>query len=93
MRVFLNEDLSHYCIVNQGKTVLEKDIRDYMRMYKGSCVTDFLFNVNCSVSTSRSSTLETLMDKYTTKHENGVDVVSKDNATLEYVDVVIPPIA
>ena len=40
MRVFLNEDMTHFYYVNQGKTVTEEDIRRYIRMYKGTTVTD-----------------------------------------------------
>lgn len=74
MRVFFNEDMTHFYYVNQGKIVTEEDIRQYIRMYKGTTVTDYLFNVNASISSSRSQVWETQMDKYTTKHENGVDV-------------------
>ena len=74
MRVFLNEDWLHYIWTRQEVDVTEKDLKDFIIQYKNTTITDFLFNVNGTVSTSPSDILETWTDKYLAKEENGVKV-------------------
>ncbi len=74
--LFYNEDWIHfiwtrYC---EGIDVTEDVLRDYIYSFKDTQVTDFVMNVNGTVSTAPSKILETFMDKYLIKEENGVAV-------------------
>ena len=74
MRVFNNEDWVHYLWSREGRDISEKDLKDFIYQYKDTTITDFLFNVNGTVSSSPSKILETWIEKYNAKEENGIPV-------------------
>ena len=74
MRVFINEDWCHYIWTRENQEVTEKDLKDFIYQYKNTSITDFLFNVNGTVSTSPSKVLETFVDKYLKKEEHKIAV-------------------
>ncbi len=51
-----------------------EEIQKFLLQYKGSQVTDFIFNLNASLSYTPSKILQTCFDKYLQKEENGVPV-------------------
>ena len=87
MRVFLNEDWLHYIWTRQEVDVCEKDLKDFIIQYKNTTITDFLFNINGTVSTAPSSILETWTDKYLAKEENGFKVDYTDTWAKRAYDI------
>ena len=76
MRVIFNEDDNHYWYGRYGshEPVDETALREFIREYRDSDVTDFSVNVNCSVSSTRSDVMQDFRDKYERREENGVPV-------------------
>lgn len=76
MKVFFNEDMAHFWMTRYkaGIVVNEQVLRDFIRQYEDTDVTDFVLNVNSSVSTSESQVFQTISEKYVLKEENGVSV-------------------
>ncbi len=87
MRVFLNEDWLHYIWTRQEEDVCEKDMKSFIEQYRNTTITDFLFNINGTVSTSPSNILETWTDKYLAKEENGVKVDYTDTWAKRAYDI------
>ncbi len=87
MRVFFNEDWMHFLLMlHSRKCEVNADcVRSYIRSYQNSDITDFVFNVNGTVSSSPSAVFETWSDKYLKKTENGMPVDFKDSpAAVSY---------
>lgn len=80
MRVIFNEDDNHYWYGRYGshEPVDETALREFIREYRDSDVTDFSVNVNCSVSSTRSDVMQDFRDKYERREENGVPVDYRD---------------
>lgn len=78
--LFYNEDWIHFIMTryNSGTEVTEQPLKDYIYSFKGTQVTDFVMNVNGTVSTAPSEVLETFADKYLATEENGVEVYFKN---------------
>ncbi len=76
MKVFFNEDSSHFWSTRYqaGNSIDEQSLRDFIRQYEDTDITDFVLNVNCAVSSSESQVFQTISDKYLLKEENGVSV-------------------
>ncbi len=89
MKVFFNEDFIHYYWTRfeSGEDVNEEALRDFIRQYKASDITDFLLNINGTVSSSESRVLETLTHKFLKTEENGVAVNFKDTRIAIIYDI------
>ena len=86
--VMVNDDFmrfvnSKYHDDYQFGEVTERDIREYIRKFKDTTVTDFVFNVNAQMSYSPSRVWMTAAEKYETKEEMGHSV----NYTNSYYKV------
>jgi len=75
-----NEDWMHFLWTryNAGIEVTEEVLKDYIYSFKGTQVTDFMMNLNNTVSTADSAVLETFADKYLATQENGIPVNYKN---------------
>ncbi len=75
-----NEDWMHFLWTryNAGIEVTEEVLKDYIYSFKGTQVTDFMMNLNNTISTADSTVLETFADKYLATQENGIPVNYKD---------------
>ena len=85
--LFYNEDWIHFLMTRYaaGICVDEQYIKDFIYEFKGTQVTDFVMNLNGTVSTSPSEILDTFAKKYTVTEENGVKVDYRDTfAALAY---------
>lgn len=78
--VFYNEDWIHFLWTRyKAKIDITEDVlRDYIYSLKGSQITDFVMNVNGTVSTAPSDIIETFADRYLLTEENGVAVNYKN---------------
>ena len=78
--VFYNEDWIHFLWTryNAKIEITEEILRDYIYSLKGSQITDFVMNVNGTVSTAHSDVFETFADRYLLTEENGVAVNYKN---------------
>ena len=87
-RVMLNEDWTHFIYITyeKGRKADRECALEYIRRYKDSNITDFILNVNGTVSTSDSKILETWSDKYTKTTENGVPVNYKDSVAKTHYE-------
>ncbi len=74
--LFYNEDWIHFLWTryNAKVEVTEQSLKEYIYSFKDTQVTDFLMNVNGTVSTAPSKVFETFADKYVAKSENGIPV-------------------
>ena len=75
-----NEDWMHFLWTryNLGIEVTEEVLKDYIYSFKGTQVTDFMMNLNNTISTADSVVLETFADKYLRSEENGIPVNYKN---------------
>ncbi len=80
MRVLFNEDWIHFLWTRytDGIEITETVLREFIYQYKDTAVTDFVMNVNGTVSTFPSQILESFCDKYLSKEENGFAVDYSD---------------
>ena len=93
-KVFVNDDFMRF--VNSkyhenykfGETG-EKEIRDFIRKFEGSTVTDFVFNVNAQMSYSPSNVWMTAEDKYNKTEENGHKVDYKETFYKVWYDIFV----
>ncbi len=84
MRFMFNEDNNHfiYSRKSAGESVTEKELRDFIRQYEGTGITDFLFNVNARVSSVPSKVFDSVLDQYEaakqenrlSEHLGGIDI-------------------
>ena len=76
MRVFFNEDWIHFLWTRYTDNIeiTPQVLKEFIYQYKGTDITDFVMNVNGTVSTFPSKVLESFSDKYTAKSENGFPV-------------------
>ncbi len=81
--LFFNNDSSHfpYNCYNAGIRATEKIIKDYIYQYRGTQITDFCLDVNCTASAAESNIFETYAEKHTRKEENGIAVDYSDSWT------------
>lgn len=95
-----NDDCTvFFCLKNhkdyQFGEVTEKDVKEYIRRFANTTITDFVLNINFQLSAVPSKVLETFEDKYQTTVENGHEVdyeytcykVWHDLYVLQNVDV------
>ncbi len=78
--LMFNEDWIHFLMTRyeQNIDVDEAVLKEFIYQYKGTQVTDFVMNVNGTVSTYPSKTRENFCDKYMATKENGVSVNYKN---------------
>lgn len=88
--LYYNEDWMHFLWTrhNAGIDITEEYLKEYIYSFKGTQVTDFLMNVNGTVSTAASRVLETFADKYLATEENGIPVDYKDTFAREAYDLI-----
>ncbi len=86
MRVFFNEDFLHFFWTRYENDidVDESVLRDFIKQYKNSSITDFLLNINGTVSSSPSKILETMLDRYVKSEEEGKIVNFKNTFASQY---------
>ncbi len=79
--ILFNEDFMHFIESRHrlGISPDREEIQKFLLQYKGSQVTDFIFNLNASLSYTPSKILQTCFDKYLQKEENGVPVDYTDS--------------
>lgn len=78
MRVFFNEDNTHFLHTRKNVEITEPLLREFIYQYKDTTVTDFVMCLNGAVSTAPSAVLETLSEKFLATEENGLPVDYKD---------------
>lgn len=78
--LFFNEDWITFFIIchDQNKEITRETLRNYVYAFKGTQVTDFVMNLNGTVSTAESKVLETFVEKYLATEEQGIPVDFKD---------------
>lgn len=71
--LFYNEDWLHHIWTRHeaGIEISEESLKDYVSVFKGSQITDFIMNLNATISTSESEVFDTYADKYLVKEEAG----------------------
>ena len=76
MKLMFNEDWIHFIWTRYERKIAvnETALRDFIYQYKDTQVTDFVMNVNGTVSTYPSRTRENFCDKYLATEENGIAV-------------------
>ena len=78
MRVFFNEDSTHFLMTRKNEEIDEKLLKEFIYQYKETTVTDFVMCLNATLSTAPSAVLEMLADKYLVTEEEGIPVDYKD---------------
>ena len=88
-RVMLNEDWMHFLFITHenGRRANRESALEYIRRYKDSNLTDFIMNVNGTVSSSASKVFETWSDKYAKVTENGVPVNYKNTVAETHYEL------
>ncbi len=88
--MFFNEDWIHHLMVRyETKTpVNEKTLKEYIYSFKNTQVTDFMLNVNGTMSTADSKVFETFADKYLLTEDNGVPGNFKDTCAKYVYDLI-----
>lgn len=83
--LFFNEDWMHHIWTRNeaGVEITEESLREFIYQYKGSQITDFVMNINGTVSTADSKVFETFADKYLATEENGIPVDYKNTFAVE----------
>lgn len=83
MQVFYNYDSTQYWYTRSemGNLPTENDLRNFIRQYKDTDITDFSVTVNCSVSSTESKVMQSFSDKYLCEAENGMTVDFKNTFT------------
>lgn len=78
--LFYNEDWIHFIWTRYrgGIPASEEALREYIYSFKGTQVTDFVMNVNATVSTAETDIFETFSDRYLLKEEHGDKVDYSD---------------
>ncbi len=79
--LFYNEDWIHFIQTRYrgGIPASKEALREYIYSLKGTQITDFVMNVNGTVSTAPSDIFETFADRYLLKEENGDKVDYSDS--------------
>ncbi|MDR2079064.1 MAG: hypothetical protein LBP74_05025 [Treponema sp.] len=77
MQIMFNEDWMHFYLTRHENHIKpgEEELRDFIYQYRGTQITDFSLNVNGTISSFPSKTLESFVDKYrkTTENNGPVD--------------------
>ena len=74
-RIMLNEDDSHFFYTrNSFERLGEKEIRDFIRQYRGTQISDFFLCCAGRIADYPSAIREDYLDKYDQKTENGLPV-------------------
>jgi hypothetical protein len=87
MKIMFNEDWVHFLSTRYKMKVevTEEYLRDFIRQYRDTQITDFSLNVNGRLSSFPSKVLQSFSDKYPQKTENGKAVDYSDSfARLAY---------
>ena len=76
MKLMFNEDWIHFIWTRYERKIAinETVLREFIYQYKDTQVTDFVMNVNGTVSTYPSQTRESFCDKYLATEENDIAV-------------------
>ncbi len=88
-RVFLNHDDTHFAHsrTKAGIDPDEEHVRDFVRQYKGTDVTDLLFCIGGRIADVPNSVKESWCDKFHQTRENGHDVCYTNHYTRLYRDL------
>ena len=88
--LFYNEDWIHFVWVrySAGIDVTEAELRKYIYSLKDTQVTDFVMNLNGTISMSDSNVLETFADKFLATEENGMPVDYKNTYAAEAYKII-----
>lgn len=91
MKVFFNEDWIHFLWTRYTDNIeiTPQVLKEFIYQYKDTAVTDFVMNVNGTVSTFPSKVLESFSDKYTAKTENGFPVNYSDTYAKSAYDLFV----
>lgn len=85
-RVYFNEDGDHiyFTLLNMGKKddVTEEELRQYIRQYANTSITDFLFCVNMTVSVPPSKVKTSLFERAYVTEERGINVDYTDTVAM-----------
>ena len=74
-RIMFNEDDTHFLFTRSGwENLGEKEIREFIRQYEGTGISDFLLCCAGQMSDFPSKVRECWLDKYDQKLENGIAV-------------------
>ena len=86
-----NEDSDHFVYTRYAANieVTEEVLRDFIRQYKSTQVTDFLLNVNALNASFPSKILESSISKYSVKKENNIDVDYSNTYASMYYDLYV----
>ena len=92
--VMYNDDCTVFLVLNNREDyhfgdITEKDVREYIRRFAGTTITDFVLNVNFQLSAVPSQLLETFEDKYLTRIENGHEVDYKNSIYKVWHDLCV----
>lgn len=90
-RVYFNEDGDHiyFTLLNMGKKddVTEEELRQYIRQYVNTSITDFLFCVNMTVSVPPSKVKTSLFERANVTEERGIKVDYTDTVAMEAYNI------
>lgn len=89
--LFFNEDWMNF-LRNQyvmDVDVSVDDIRNFIYLYKDTQITDFVLNVNGTLSMFPSKILESFADKYLATEENGIPVDYKDTFVKKAYEIFV----
>ena len=89
--IILNEDFMHFIMTRHkcGIDVTREVIESFIDQYTGSQVTDFVLNLNASLSYCPSDVLQTSFNKFKQKQENGLPVDYSDTYLALSYDIFI----
>lgn len=88
--LFYNEDWIHFIWTRYeaGIEITEEILKEYIYSFRGSQVTDFVMNVNGTVSTAPSEVLETFAQKYLSREENAHPVDYRNTFAANAYDLI-----
>ena len=88
--LFYNEDWIQFVWVryNAGIEVTEPVLKKYIYSLKDTQITDFVMNVNGTVSMSDSKVRETFADKFLATEDNGMPVDYKNTYAAEAYKII-----
>jgi len=91
MKLMFNEDWIHFIWTRYENNIniTEEVLKKFIYQYKDTQVTDFVMNVNGSVSTYPSKTRQSYCDKYMATKECGIDVNYKDTFAKKAYEVFV----
>ena len=89
--LFYNEDWIHFVATryNAGIEVTEENLREYIYSLKGTQITDFAMNINGSVSGAPSDIMQTFVQRYLLKEDNGECVDYTNTFAKEFYNLIV----